>query len=41
MELFSIRIQRTFQLVSTLLHKAEEAGLPQAGENLKILHEIY
>lgn len=24
-----------------LLHKAEEAGLPQAGENLKILHEIY
>ena len=25
----------------TLLRKAEEAGLPQAGENLKILHEIY
>ena len=24
-----------------LLRKAEEAGLPQAGENLKILHEIY
>ena len=25
----------------TLLRKAEEAGLLQAGENLKILHEIY
>ncbi len=25
----------------TLLRKSEEAGLPQAGENLKILHEIY
>ena len=24
-----------------LLRKAEEAGLPQASENLKILHEIY
>ena len=24
-----------------LLRKAKEAGLPQAGENLKILHEIY
>ena len=24
-----------------LLRKAKEAGLPQADENLKILHEIY
>ena len=31
----------TYTEAENLLRKAKQAGLPQADENLKILHEIY